>query len=306
MQRIALFLATKKGYTALEKLISSGFIEKVKLVFTFKEVNVDKSYDKDIVNLCLSNNVAVHYWGESKDNLQQYFQDFSITSAFAIGWRYLIPLDINNVLETDLIVFHDSLLPRYRGFSPTPTAIICGENILGVTALFASDKVDAGDIVLQSKIDVANDEYISEIISRQSELYSSMLINIISQIESNSLRRTKQNDNLATYSIWRDISDCQIDWTATSTDIYNLIRAVSNPYPGAYTYYRGKKMIINRARTVDDLEFQKRDVGKIWSITNGVPQIVCGSGMLEILDASYDDGEKVVFTSLRTRMNTTL
>lgn len=306
MQRIALFLATKKGYISLEKLISLGLYDNIKLVFTFREVGVDKSYDVDIVNLSVANNIPVFYWDKSKHLLMEYFKDFSITSAFAIGWRYLIPLDINNILETNLIVFHDSLLPKYRGFSPTPTAIICGENTLGVTALFASDKVDAGDIILQKKIEISNNEYISEIIDRQAELYSSLLIKIISQIESNSLVSLKQDETLATYSIWRDISDCQINWKESSTEIYNLIRAVSNPYPGAYTHYLDKKIIVNRAKVVPDLIFQKRDVGKVWNIINGNPQIICGSGMLEILDARYENGEKVAFTSLRTRMNSKL
>lgn len=306
MQRIALFLATKKGLIALEKLISEGRSNNIKQVFTFKEVNVDKSYDEDIVNLCISNNIPVHYWEDSKYNLLDYFLDANITSAFAIGWRYLISLDINEILETNLIVFHDSLLPKYRGFSPTPTAIICGETIIGVTALFASDKIDAGDIVLQSKIEISNNEYISEIIDRQSELYSSMLIKIISQIESNTLVSMKQDEALATYSIWRDIADCQIDWTESSTDIFNLIRAVSTPYPGAYTYYHGKKIIVNRAQVTNDLTFQKRDAGKIWNINNGKPQIICGNGMLEILDARYENGENVIFTSLRSRMNSKL
>ena len=102
----------------------------------------------------------------------------------------------------------------------------------------ACDKADNGDIILQRKMKIGSDEYIREIIDRQSELMADMLLDIISNLKNGKIKRTAQNDADATYSIWRGPEDCRIDWDRSARDIYNLIRAVSDPYPGAFTTYK--------------------------------------------------------------------
>lgn len=301
-QRIALFIATEKGFCCLQQAIDKGYGKNIEFVVSFKEVNVKKSWDEDIFNVCQNAGIDFYMWKDIKNNLAERYQYYGINLAFAIGWKYLIPIEVNKIFDYKLIIFHDSLLPRYRGFAPTPTAIMRGEKEIGVTALYASDVIDGGDIILQKTLYVGEEEYISEIIKKQSKIYAEMMLDIIDKAEIGKVVAQKQNEIDVTYSIWRDLADCKIDWSRSSQNIFNMIRAVSTPYPGAFSYYAGKKIVILRAEIIKDLKFEIRQYGKIWSIKNNMPEIICGKGMLRILDAYYEDETKVEFKLLRERL----
>lgn len=302
LKKILLFLATEKGYTVLYDLIKENFQEYIGCVITFQEIDVEKSYHTAIKSLCIENKIPFYMWNETKNHIIEVVKKYSITEAIAISWKYLIPLDINDFLQNRFIVFHDSLLPKYRGFAPTPTAIICGESTIGVTALFATDTVDQGEIILQKKMKVSKEEYIKEIIERQSSLYSEMVIELIKKIVKGKIVSYKQNEEEATYSIWRSPQDCHIDWKLSSLAIYNFIRAVGSPYPGAFSYYGAEKIIIDKSCVIEDLEFASRDYGKIWSIQDNCPEIICGQGMIRILKAHDSNKNPVIFNKVRCRL----
>lgn len=300
--KAALFLATKKGYYCLETLIKNNYSQSIGFVSSFKETNVEKSYDEDIKMLCDENNIRFIQWGNLKNSLQNELINNQISISFAIGWKFLIDTKINEFTEHGLVVFHDSLLPKYKGFAPTPTAIICGEEIIGVSAIKAADGTDNGDIILQKRMSISEDEYVAEIIDRQCILYSEMVSEIISLANNNRIVLIPQDESTATYSIWRNPEDCLIDWSKSSKEIYNLIRAVSNPYPGAYTFYKDNKIIINKASIIQDMSFAIRDYGKLWAINGNKASVICGDGMLLIENASYEDGTSVIFDKLRERL----
>ena len=251
MKKFAYFIATEKGYRALEYTINIKR-QYIGCVITFKEVNVKYDWSSDIINLCNINGIPVYLWKDVKNSLFELFKEYSITNAVTIAWRYLLPMKLNEYLQDGLIVFHDSLLPKYRGFAPTPTAIICGENVIGVTAIFASDKVDEGDIIMQRQITIDDDMYIDQIIEAQALLCAKMLSEIIDLSLCGRLQATPQNNDDATYSIWRNTEDCRIDWNRSSVNIYNFIRALGAPLSRCIHIYvrpkdnhkKGQKIIL--------------------------------------------------------------
>ena len=303
MKRLLLFIATEKGYTALRRMADNCLIEHIGAVVTFKEVNVEETWGTDICNICLKCGIPFFWWSEVKNSLPELIQKNAVTGAVTISWRYLLPLSINEYLEDDLIVFHDSLLPRYRGFAPTPTAIICGEKTVGVTAIYATDQTDQGNIVLQKSVDIPSQMYIKEIIQKQAELCADLLEEILAKMESGSLIGYPQDESFATYSVWRNPEDCRIDWEWHATKVYNFIRALGYPYPGAYSYLGDEKIKILKAELVPyDLNFALRDCGKIWRIVNGEPEIICGEGLIRIQYAEDEGKNPVQFTKVRCRL----
>ena len=303
MEKALLFLATEKGFRSLQNLIGSGQAGKIGCVVSFSEVNVRHDWSEDLRGLCGDNHIPFFLWKDVSQNLVSLIRDNGITSAFAISWKFLIPLEINRHLQTGLIVFHDSLLPKYRGFTPTVTAILSGDTEVGVTALFAVDEVDRGDIVLQRSLPVPKDMYMREIVSRQADLYADMLPELISSLsEGKPLSSVPQSEQNATYSIWRGPEDYEIDWTLSSDQIFNAVRALGEPYLGAFTWIENQKVIIDQAIPCQDLSFAIRQPGKIWSISDNCPVVVCGSGMLKILSAHGESGEPFLFKKLRVRL----
>ncbi len=302
MKKIALFLATKKGFSVLDSLCQSEYIKYIFCVISFHEVGVQKDWSEDLKYLCNKYKIKFYFWKEIKDNLGGFIKNNLITSVIAISWRFLLPIEINNDLEDNIIVFHDSLLPKYRGFAPVVTAILNNDNFIGATALFASNSVDAGNIILQKKIIIQSNEYISNVIERISELYVDMCFEIMDKILGNSLSSVQQNELEATYSIWRDEEDYEIDWSKTNLDIYNQIRATGYPYKGSFTYIDGDVVRILSAEIEPDIQFAIRDPGKIWSLNGGIPSVICGKGLLKITKAIYDSGELYIFKKLRVRL----
>ena len=303
MKKILLFIATEKGFEALKKLYK--YDKKIiGLVSSFQEEYVKEEFYYKIEEFCNEKQISFKgYNKEFKQNLESILKAFNITEAVAISWRYFIPLKINKLLETKLIIFHDSLLPKYRGFCPTPTAIICGEKEIGISVFFATNEIDKGEIILQKKIKIDTNLYIKDIILKQSKLYSEAMIELIEMIKRGSIRSELQDETKATYSIWRNPEDCQIDWNLSSFEIYNLIRAVSFPYTGAFTYYEGEKAYILKSEIVKDIKFQKRDSGKIWKIDKKMPIVVCGKGMIKLIKVKDKDENEISFNFIRRRFN---
>ena len=210
MKKILLLIATEKGYVSLKRLIKQRGKDSVGCVATFHEKDVARDWAYDIEILCRENDIHFFWWNDIKDRIHDVIWKNHITGVVAISWKYYIPLEINEGLEDDLVIFHDSMLPKYRGFAPTPTAMINGEREIGITALFASEQIDCGDIILQKKFLLHENQYIADVIKREAELYGDMLMEVIEGMEAGNLNRIPQNHSEASYSLWRDMEDCHI------------------------------------------------------------------------------------------------
>lgn len=300
--KIGLFLATNKGYVVIKELCEKGLEDKIAFVSSFEEVDVSDSYTERIRDFCVDKGIKYFDWSEIKNNLIATIKESGAKIVFTISWKYIIPLDVNDVLSVPLIVFHDSLLPRYRGFAPTPTAMINGEKCIGYSALFAVDEMDKGDVILQRKLELNGDEYVKDVIESLAKLLPEMIIDIVNKAKDNTLTCTPQDEENATYSVWRDKSDCKIDWSLSAEKIYAMVRALSKPYMGAFTYMDEKKIIIEKAIPIDDVDFEIRNPGKLWNISKNEATVICGKGMIRILDAVYEDGSPVEFNKLRMRL----
>ena len=284
-KQIVLFFMTKKGLDVLSSLIEDKMHENVALVVIGKD-NKQYDYSVEIKDLCIKNEID---WILRTSDL---IIDDSIVYnyAIAIGWRWMIT-DIKN-----LIVFHDSLLPRYRGFAPLVNGLINREKFMGATALWASEKFDAGDIILQKKQIISYPIKIERAIGLMSSLYQSILRELFLMIRNNELLpKIPQDDTKATYSIWRDENDYGIDWKKSSKDILTKINAVGFPYKGAFSILDGKKVRILSANEINDLVIENRDCGKTIFNIDKFPVIICGDGLLQITEAVYDDTQNNIF-----------
>ena len=296
MNKILWCCNTQKGFDVLKKIISFR-PEVIGLVCSYGDKKVVVDYGKKIRNLCKERDISFIHWSEFRSSPEEYIAEYNLTGIVAIGWQYLIPIQLNELLVDKIIVFHDSLLPRFRGFSPLPTAIIKGCTKTGVSVIYASSGMDEGNIILQSSMRIDKDEYIADSIKKMSSLYVELSKKLIIQLENNSISSTSQEGS-PTYSVWRDKLDCEIKWGASSTDIHNLVRAVGNPYPGAYMFFNDEKVLINRTTIMEDIDFEVRDAGKFWKVEEGMPVVICGTGLIRI--------DEAVFAKTKSKFTTNL
>jgi methionyl-tRNA formyltransferase len=294
MKHIGLFLMGKKGLISLQRLSSSDSRLKEKIVFIVgaKDKAVQEDYFSEIKELSLSLDIPF---------LERTHVDFSklvCDYAIAIAWRWMIPTNY-----FPLIVFHDSLLPDLRGFNPLVTALIRGDAEIGVTALMAEGEFDRGAIIGQSKVKVSYPCKISSAIDMISENYARLLEEVVERVAKDKLELRVQDEKNATYSLWRNEDDYQIDWSLSATEISRFIDAVGFPYMGACTTYDERVIRISQATVCEDLSIVNRVAGKIFKIEKDQPVVVCGTGMIIITEAKYDRTEDhVVFSKLRVRL----
>ena len=165
--KFGFFLMTQKGFDVLNSLIKSKQIQFIDFICIGKDSNLEDDYSDKIKKLCEIHSIAYFF----KESLleKKINSDFYI----AISWRWL--LDLPN-----LIIIHDSVLPKYRGFAPLVNMLINGENEIGATALFASEEYDKGEIIAQEKITIQYPITIAEAINVVGNLYVNLVNQIIS------------------------------------------------------------------------------------------------------------------------------
>ena len=182
-----------------------------------------------------------------------------------------------------LIVTHDSILPKYRGFAPLVNMLINGEIFLGVTFLFASEKYDCGKIIVQKQQQIEYPIKINEAIEIVSNLFFQGIEDIYKKIESEeNLIGQAQDENGASYSLWRNEDDYLINLNCSSEEIVRFVNATGAPYLGASLFIENQKVRILDAEIFNDVQIENRDIGKIIFIDNGKPVIICGKGLLKI------------------------
>ncbi len=218
--------------------------------------------------------------------------------TFLVGWQHRLP-----VVTPTTVVFHDSLLPRYRGFAPTVTALIKGDPEIGVTALRPVDVIDAGPIIAQRAVPISYPMKIQAALQLQAGLMIDMAAGIVDSWRRGELSATSQREDMATYSIWRDSEDYEIDWSNSAEAIARFVNAVGYPYAGARTTVGGTETArIFEVTAIPDLAFEIREPGKIWRLDDGHPIVICGTGMVRIDDCRHEDGSTFSFRRLRLRL----
>lgn len=293
MNKIAFYIMNSKGFYVLQNFINKFGSSSIKYIVCGEDKNIKKDFFDDIRFLAQKEKIKFLNRFENVASTEKKFNGYK----FAIGWRWLIKD------EQNLIVFHDSLLPKYRGFAPLVNCLINNENCIGVTALFASSEYDKGDIIVQKSLMINYPIKISKAIEKIEPLYFELVDEIFTQIQSSEqLKTSKQDNSKATYSLWLDNEDYFINWSWSVQKIKRFVDAVSYPYDNAKAYLNGKIVKFIDILVVEDVivEDRERHIGKVIFIKDKMPVVVCKDGLIGLKDIrDKDDNE--IFINFRSR-----
>jgi methionyl-tRNA formyltransferase len=159
--------------------------------------------------------------------------------AFVIGWSQLCRRDFLSVPRSGCIGFHPARLPEHRGRAVIPWTILEGYSETGATLFWMDEGMDSGDILAQACVPVAEEETARSLYEKHMHALRGMLTGAIPRLRDGTAPRMPQAHSQATYCAKRTPSDGLVDWTASAHQVWTLIRAVGDPYPGAFTYHRG-------------------------------------------------------------------
>lgn len=211
-----------------------------------------------------------------------------------MGWRTIIPKDILTIPKYGVAGAHESLLPAYRGFAPINWAVINGEKYTGVTLFYLDEGIDSGDIIAQRKIPIGPEETAWEIYQKATRVSLLLVGSYLTGLKQHTVKRKKQNEKRATYTVARVPGDGLIPWSWNTKRISNFIRALSFPFPGAFTYYRNRKIIIQKARPFRNPPRYIGGIpGRVAMIGKGYVNVITGDGLLSIRKIETPEGQVV-------------
>lgn len=253
------------GAITLEKLINNN-INVVGAVITKTKDSwysgVDKIAQKYNINLYEEENI-------NDSTFINKIRKLDIDLIVSVNFAQILKSEIINIPIKGCINTHASLLPKYRGRAPLNWAILKGEKEVGVTVHYIEEGIDTGDIIIQKKIEVNEEEYIGDILEKVKQIYPEIVLESVKLIENDKVIPIKQVKEKGSYFGKRVREDGEIDIESSPKDIINLIRALSRPYPGAYIKNNNNEFIIWKAKLLNkDYEFENENVkeinGELW------------------------------------------
>jgi len=288
VNKISFFLMGQKGYEVLKYMVTHHR-EAIDIVIASEDKSIQKDFYKDIKNLCIKEEIQFFNRREKYIIKTDY--------AFAVAWRWLLYLE-----DVELIIFHDSLLPKYRGFNPLVSCLLNKESEVGVSALFASEKFDCGNVIGQTSVSVGYPITLQQAIDQVCKCYVTLVRDIVAKILSGEkILGQPQDEEEVTYSLWRDKEDYRIDWSKDSDYIERFVNALGFPYNGASSLMNGRLVRVLGVEQLSDIEIENRGIGKVIFKQDGKPVVVCGEGLVKINHLVENDTKESILPLRRFR-----
>lgn len=228
------------GCVGLKTLLAQGF--EVAAVFTHHDDPQENLWFDSVAELAAANHIPVF----APDNINHplwvtKIKELAPDLLFSFYYRQMVGKEILDIPAKGCINLHGSLLPRYRGRCPVNWVLVNGETETGVTLHYMTPKPDDGDIIGQQVVAIDEADTAFTLHGKLAQAAAQLLATELPKIKAGTNSRTHQDANQATYFGGRGPRDGEIHWTASATAVRNLVRAVTKPYPGAFSYLVNRK-----------------------------------------------------------------
>jgi len=241
--RAVVFAYHDVGVNCLQALLDAGI--QVDLVITHTDDPNENIWFASVVELCKQKNIPyLQPQANELNALLPRLQALQPDYIFSFYYRYLIPTTLLACARIAALNMHGSLLPKYRGRAPINWAILHGETETGATLHVMEAKPDAGDIVGQERVTIGPNGTATAVFARVSAAAVQVMEIVLPQLLRGQLKRLPNRLEQGSYFGGRKPADGKVDWSQTAQSIHNLIRAVAPPYPGAFTTWQGRQMVL--------------------------------------------------------------
>jgi methionyl-tRNA formyltransferase len=279
--RSVVFAYSDVGHVCLDLLIELG--AEIAAVFTHDDDPGEEIWFRSVRRLAEQHRLPVFTperldTGDWVERLRGWQPDF----IFSFYYRRLLPGAVLECARRGAFNLHGSLLPRYRGRCPANWVLINGERETGVTLHYMVAKADAGDIVAQRRVAIADDDTAYSLHGKLTAAAGEMMRETYPRLCDGTASRTRQDLSQGSYFGGRRPADGAIDWTRNARQIYDLVRAVTHPYPGAFTTWRGQQLLIWSAQVDAHDDGGGAAPGTVVAIDDGLV-VQTGGGRLRAL-----------------------
>lgn len=199
--------------------------------------------------------------------------------VFVIGWSQICRPDFLAVPTRGVVGYHPAPLPENRGRAVIPWTILQRRPDTGGTLFWMDEGMDSGDILVQEQFRLAPDETARTLYDKHLVVLGRMLAEAVDHLATGDPPRRAQDHDRATYCARRTPADGLIDWTAPAAAVWTLIRATGDPYPGAFTFHRGRKVVV--------WESEYRGAGPYWGLPGQVQALEDGGALVQCGDRNH-------------------
>jgi methionyl-tRNA formyltransferase len=306
---VVLLCAGEIGLRSM-RIVADSPAARLQAVFTYRVEPPQEHYVELMQELGARLGVPVYVEANvGRDEYRELWEQLSPDFIIGIKWRTMVPPRVMGAARRGMVIFHASLLPQYRGFAPVNWPLINGEEKTGLTMFYAAEEVDSGDIIEQRERVLTEADDAGTLDAWVTETVGLMLEENLPRLAEGTAPRLPQDHSRATYAVWRRPEDGHIDWSRPTRSIFNLIRGLTAPYPGAFALLGGRKLIIWSAEPEPEpRRYAGRIPGKVERILPGVGVcVLTGDGILRLgrvqLEGEEPRNASEVITRLKTRLD---
>jgi UDP-4-amino-4-deoxy-L-arabinose formyltransferase/UDP-glucuronic acid dehydrogenase (UDP-4-keto-hexauronic acid decarboxylating) len=281
------------GCAGIQSLLDSGY--EIAAIFTHPDNPGENHFFGSVARIAAEQGIPV--WAPEDVNHPLWIErirDMKPDVLFSFYYRNMLGDDILSLAPKGGFNLHGSLLPQYRGRAPLNWVLVNGETETGVTLHRMVSRADAGAIVAQQTVAIGADDVALTLHRKLCAAASELLNQALPAIREDKIQDRAQDESQATYVGRRTPEDGRLDWDKPALTLHNLVRAVSDPWPGAFGYVGANKFIVWKSRVRQDLAAAKP--GTVMSTSPLV--IACQDGALEIVTGQTERGVYMQGTQL--------
>jgi methionyl-tRNA formyltransferase len=298
--RIVFMGTPQPAVKSLERILKDG--HEVVAVYTQPDRPVgrhgNKLHASPVKEFALENNLPVFQPIKVKTpEALEFFKSHNADVAVAVAYGRILPEGFLKAFPHGAVNVHFSLLPKYRGAAPVNWAIVNGETKTGVTTMKMDVGLDTGDILLQSETEIATNETSPELMERLAKIGADLLSETLRGLIE--ITPVKQDDAQASLAPIMKKEDGVIDWALKAKEINDRVRGFQ-PFPTAYTFYQGKRLIIWQARQAEENAAGEKP-GEVLTAAGDELSVACGGDTILILTEVQLEGKKIM--SVRDLLN---
>lgn len=296
--RVVVFAYHDMGITGLRALMRHGY--DIAAVFTHSDDPGENHWFGSVAEFAAEQGVPVFAPEDVNHPLWiERIRALGADAFFSFYYRKMLSAELLEAAGKAGYNLHGSLLPRYRGRAPINWVLVHGESKTGVTLHHMTARPDQGDIVGQVEIAIADDDDARSLMGKANRAAGELLDDLLPRIAKGTAPRTPQVQAQASYFGGRTPADGLIDWRRTARDVRNLVRAVTRPYPGAFTHSGQRKLLVWKGSVLAAPEHAAP--GHVVSVDPLV--VACGSEALLIESGQIEGGVYLSGAQLAGELN---
>jgi methionyl-tRNA formyltransferase len=240
--RVAMFGYQTWGHRTLAALVKSRHEVVLAVTHPASDHAYESIWADSVEDLARSEGIEVFLAKRPTPELTARVRELAPDVMVANNWRTRLPEELFGIPSHGTVNLHDSLLPQFTGFSPVIWSLISGARHTGLTAHMMDAELDTGDILVQQAVEITPTSTGTSLVQATLDLVPDVLIKALDQLEFGTAAPVPQDLSRRTFFHKRSERDSLVDWNWPAADIERLIRALSDPYPNAYTYFHGERL----------------------------------------------------------------